>query len=358
MILDPQLLKELMTPEDVELVLDVLGKDYKRIKGKLVGKCPNPAHIDRKPSWDINVQKNSGKFCVHSCFSCGYSGDIVGLVKDTLNLDSRLKALKKLNEILNKTLDEEYLYERNLTHRKKFVEIRKSKKLKFSMPTEWEMIQEHDSYCKYLLSRGITWEIIEKAHIGKCETGYYAKRVVVPIYFNHKPVFFFARNNDKIKTVSKEKRGWYPKHSKSSEYIYPYDWIDFSLDYIIIVEGTFDCLRLWSLGYKNVVCIFGNRIHKTQVDFLKKFKRIILVPDADGELDLKNGESTKGMVMIQTAYEHLIHDAVIEIVNLPRGNDPGDVHPKKLFEAFRNPQKIFKSQKTATEIDYGIKKRK
>lgn len=359
-ILDPQMMKELMTVDDVQMILDVLGIKYRRngIKS-LVAKCPNPAHIDKKPSWDINIQKQNKRFCIHSCFSCGFSGDIIGLVETCMGLKNRFQALKFISNLLNKTLTEEFLYERNLMDKKKFFEIRKIKKLKFKMPEEWELVNEDDEYWDYLTGdkRQLTPEIIERAKLGKCETGYYRKRVVAPIYFNKEVVFFFARNNDDIRTVAKDARGWYPKFSKSSYYVYPYDWLDFDLDYVILVEGVFDCLRLWSMGYKNVVCLFGNKISEIQAQLLFPFKTIILVPDADGELDLEGGASTKGMLMVQYAHERLIHEHQVKVVWIPEGNDPGDVPEKDLKKAFQKMTSIFKKPKGHTVVDYSISKK-
>jgi DNA primase len=355
-IIEPRLLKDMMNEEDVMMVMDILGIQYKHVQGKLVSTCPDPKHNDRKPSWDINVTKGK-KFCIHSCFSCGYSGDIISLIQDRLKHESRLESLKFLSGLMKNKLTEEFMYQRNLNQKMKFFEIRIKKKVKIDLPNEFELVQEGDAYYKYLQkSRRLSDSIIEKAEIGKCMIGYYGKRVVVPIRFQKKIVFFFARNNDNIRNVDKASRGWYPKYCKSSEVVYPYDWLDFDLDYVILVEGVFDCLRLWSIGYKNVVCMFGNKISNAQAKLLEPFKHIIMIPDADGEIDLDKGEATKGMLMVLHAYEKLRFNHKVEWVHIPKDYDPNDVPENILKLAFKNKTGFHSKKKSRIKVDYSIKK--
>lgn len=62
---------------DVTKILDELGIQYHASGEEAKALCPNPRHVDRHPSWYINL--DSG---VHICFSCGYKGPLVRLVRD------------------------------------------------------------------------------------------------------------------------------------------------------------------------------------------------------------------------------------------------------------------------------------
>lgn len=61
---------------DVLRVLDELGIDYRVSGDEATALCPNPRHRDRHPSWSVNLDTGS-----HNCFSCGYRGPLVRLVK-------------------------------------------------------------------------------------------------------------------------------------------------------------------------------------------------------------------------------------------------------------------------------------
>lgn len=56
--------------------LDLLGIDYTIRGDEAIALCPN--HNDSHPSWSVNL--DSG---LHHCFSCGYSGNLRGLVART-----------------------------------------------------------------------------------------------------------------------------------------------------------------------------------------------------------------------------------------------------------------------------------
>lgn len=63
-------------PGDVLACLDELGVRVLKVVGdEAVALCPNPEHRDRKPSWSMNIEDSQ-----HHCFSCGFQGNMVGLV--------------------------------------------------------------------------------------------------------------------------------------------------------------------------------------------------------------------------------------------------------------------------------------
>lgn len=62
---------------DVIAILDELGIQYRLSGDEATALCPSPQHDDRSPSWSINVDTG-----MHNCFSCGYRGPLVRLVRD------------------------------------------------------------------------------------------------------------------------------------------------------------------------------------------------------------------------------------------------------------------------------------
>jgi len=75
----------LVIPADMEGLLESLALD---IDTRLSDEeetwalCPSPNHKDSKASWSINTDTG-----LHSCFSCGYKGNLLGLVLDVTGRD-------------------------------------------------------------------------------------------------------------------------------------------------------------------------------------------------------------------------------------------------------------------------------
>lgn len=70
-------------------ILTALGIGIDKADGdEISALCPmhekRTGRQDSRPSWSINTEKGT-----HHCFSCGYSGHIVGLVADMLDIDFR-----------------------------------------------------------------------------------------------------------------------------------------------------------------------------------------------------------------------------------------------------------------------------
>ena len=81
-----------------------------------------------------------------------------------------------------------------------------------------------------------------------------------------------------------------PQGASVSDVVFPLDKVK-NTNYVILVEGIFDMLNMWQLGYHNTLCIFGasnfsrkkleilDRIGVTRVD-------ILMDPDAPGQMAL------------------------------------------------------------------------
>jgi hypothetical protein len=64
-------------PSDIALTLPELGIDIEKItRGEAWALCPNPKHFDHEASWSINIDTGQ-----HYCFSCGWGGNFLILVK-------------------------------------------------------------------------------------------------------------------------------------------------------------------------------------------------------------------------------------------------------------------------------------
>ena len=70
-------------PSDILLTLNDLGMEIDRvIRDEAWSLCPNPRHPDHDASWSINLDTGE-----HYCFSCGFGGNYIYLVKTIKELD-------------------------------------------------------------------------------------------------------------------------------------------------------------------------------------------------------------------------------------------------------------------------------
>lgn len=329
---------------DLESLLDFLELKYEVLGDELRFNCVNIHHNDRHPSMSINFNPYSEKFGYFSCFGCNLSGSIpklISIVKKCDREEAKEIALKFTTKI---PVDEEVNYEKIILQKKKRV-----RRIKIKLPNEFMPIKlgMKNSYEKYILGRGVLPEDILKYGWGFCPKGLYQKRVVMPVYMKKELVFFYARhitNNDSIYKVKN------PFDSTASKVIFPYDEIDFSLDYVYVVESVFNFFKLKRLGLKNIIVIFGNKIKEWKVKFFKQFKILNLIPDGD-----EGGEQ-----MVKSFFTHLKNDCEIFSVKMIESEDVGSISLSQMKEVLKTSFKVTSSNlfsmKRYCSLDYSIKK--
>jgi DNA primase len=83
-------------------------------------------------------------------------------------------------------------------------------------------------------------------------------------------------------------------------------------DVVIIVEGFFDCLKVWQSGSLNVVALMGSTLSEHQEKLLRPFKSIILFLDGD----------EAGREAAQAIAGRLVHSHFVNVISLPEGKQP------------------------------------
>ena len=92
---------------------------------------------------------------------------------------------------------------------------------------------------------------------------------------------------------------------------------------VIVVEGFFDCLKVWQAGFRSVVALMGSSIYEEQCRMLiQNFRRIRLM--LDGDLAGRHGTSTISRVL--AAYRS------VEVIDLADGIQPDHLAPDSLRE--------------------------
>ena len=113
-----------------------------------------------------------------------------------------------------------------------------------------------------------------------------------------------------------------PQKATVNDILFPLDKVK-NTNYVILVEGIFDMLNMWQLGFKNTLCIFGatnfgrkkleilDRIGVTRVD-------VLMDPDAAGQM-----AATKIITALDSK------NISSRNVKLPVGVDPGELNKRQ-----------------------------
>jgi len=99
-------------------------------------------------------------------------------------------------------------------------------------------------------------------------------------------------------------------------------------DEVIVVEGVFDCVRVWDAGLKNVCTPIGTFFTDEHEMELYKTGVTQYVSGFDNDVGGRNG--TRKVI------ERLKYKFDLTVLDIPEGKDPGDLTPEELLEAYNN----------------------
>lgn len=223
-------------------LIDVLGGYSPKLlsNGQIRMECPfrdNHSSGDGKMSFFLSPDKN----CYH-CFSCGAKGTVVRLLTTKFKVDY-FSAVEMVNLTDYSRTDHE----------------------DFDLDITWSITPPED-----FISRGFTHETLRHFRFGSSD-GW----IIIPFYrdFNHpmELIGYQKRKNIPDRLVLNS------KGFKKKTYLYN---LDTSYEYVVVVEGYSDVMRLYQHGY-NAVALLGADMSKWQAGQLSKFKRVYLALDND-----------------------------------------------------------------------------
>jgi DNA primase len=249
----------------LELIEDVLGEPKKtyETRNQYGYDCPNCMDIKGMDNGDNkgNLEINLNKFVYH-CWSCDISGPL-GRIFD----DYGTKAQKKVYNLIKP----EELKQDDI------------KRPKIRLPEGYTTFQDsnprfipHMEAYRYLQSRGITDEMIERFKIGYTVSGDFAYRIIIPSYNKENVLNYFVA------------RSWVPKKMKyknpsvpKDEIIFNESLIDWDKD-IYLCEGAFDSFFL-----TNSIVMLGKKMSKLLFETLytKANGQVIICCDGDAFQD-------------------------------------------------------------------------
>ena len=249
----------------IELLTDVLGEPHNHYESKaqISFDCPVCAEEkgldsgDRKGNLEINYSKH-----VYKCWACGESHGTHGPLGKLFDKFGTKKQ-KKTYELIKPE-------ELKLEDKKK-VWLRLPEgftKFKDSNPA---FIPHKEAY-KYLTSRGITDDMIEKFNIGYTVKGDFAYRIIVPSYNSEGQLNYFV-----ARSWTKSKMKYKNPTSEKDQIIFREDSINWNQD-IYLVEGVFDSFFL-----DNSIVMLGKKMSKLLFETLYSKANANIVVCTDGD---------------------------------------------------------------------------
>jgi DNA primase len=273
----------------VELLTDVLGepKQHYESKGQISFDCPVCAEEkgldsgDGKGNLEINYIRH-----VYKCWACGETHGTHGPLGKLFDG----YATKQQKKIYNLIKPEE-------------LQLQDKKRVRLRLPEGFTTFKDsnprfipHIEAYKYLLSRGINDEMIEKYSIGYTVQGEFAYRVIIPSFDKDGILNYFVG------------RAWVNKKMKyKNPASVPKDEI------IFLVEGAFDSFFL-----PNPLVMLGKKMSKLIFEtlYLKANANIIICVDGDAWDD--------GLKMYHELNGGRLYNK-IKIVKLPKDKDVCDL---------------------------------
>lgn len=328
--------------------------------------CILPSHRDTAPSANFNKSKG-----LYNCFVCG-GKRFFTLVQELENLPNFSTAVEFVKRQVGYDEDEEYNRIDALIDDAKDLQVEQEEEEKPEYVivdldiSEFENAFDHFSKVK----RRVSKSMIDLWDLKYAVKGYYKGRLVIPIKFNNKIMSFAARDmtgrsekwlkmlkraKDDRLTVTELaelrskyecKKVIYPpildKFDSETKFkimygtaikylMFNYDNAIKNPDYVILVEGAFDAMRLHMWGY-NVVALLGTKLSTYNKSLLlSNFDKIYICLDND----LKENKKNPGQEAALKLVELLEDDIDVMNIILPAGKDPDECSLNEFQECLR-----------------------
>jgi DNA primase len=246
----------------IALVNSVLGTGKPTSRGNYAYQCPFCKH--HKPKLEINFNENEKGENQWHCWACDKKGKKIYQILKSFPLSSDVIADLK-------SLTKGGFIEKQITIEQK-VELPKEFKLLTNI-TQTNIIGRHA--LSYLKSRNITEEDIIKYNIGYCDTGRYAKMVIIPSYDKNGILNFFTGRSFSKDSIIKY------KNPEASRNVIPFElFINWEIPFILC-EGPFDAIAI----KRNAIPLLGKNIQSNLMKQIVKssVEKIYIALDRDAQ---------------------------------------------------------------------------
>lgn len=316
----------------ISSVLDRYGVALRKVNStSLRGKCPLPTHSSEqsRESFGVHVLKNIWA-CQSSSCSAARDGKKGGNVLDfvaVMESCSIREAAQKLHEWFGtSSASAPKKIDSSTAVKKKTVDDAKKGSVGEENKSLTFTLRGIDSSHEYLRLRGLTEETARTFGVGFFPgRGTMNGRVVIPIH-NEKGelVAYAGRTIDDAEPKYKLPTGF--KKSAVLFNLHRVLALESQQDMVIIVEGFFDCMKVWQFGNQNVIALMGSTISVEQSELLKPFEKIILLLDGDQA-------GREGSVAIANT---LHHSHFVKVLSLPAGMQPDQMSSHEVADLFKS----------------------
>ena len=161
----------------------------------------------------------------------------------------------------------------------------------------------------YMAERGLTPETVATFGLGFCAKGTMAGRIVIPIHNAGGELVGYAGRWPGEPPEERPKYKLPAGFKKSAEIFNLHRALQESTEQpLIVVEGFFDVMKLWQLGFKRAVSLMGSSLSAAQEALLKQVtqsdSRIILMFDEDNAG--RKGREQALLRLATFAYVHVV----------------------------------------------------
>jgi DNA primase len=304
--------------------LDVRGIKHSGIN-ELVMRCP--FHDDKMASFAMDLTKGLWK-----CFGCGLEGNFIKFIMLAYHLNyAQANNFIKQRAGLSDDIDvDDMIFLRdldNILNPRSDKEETNDIKVNFTPEIIASMYECEDPY-HYLENRGLDDDTIKYFECGftshwksfKNKKEIHEERVTWPGHDKDGNIIGFIGRTP----VNDDPKYRYTIGYKKADNLFNLHRAKkYANDGLILVEGSFDAMRVHSFGYPNVCAILGAKISNNQAKLLFHMTdKVYLMFDND-----KAGRKAN-----ESALETLQENLDIYYISLENFKDPGEIPDKKTFD--------------------------
>lgn len=181
----------------------------------------------------------------------------------------------------------------------------------------------------YLKKRGLKKDTIEYFGLGYCERGLLKGRIAIPIHNEKGQLIAYAGRVVDDKEIGVENPKYkIPANFKKSLVVFNLHRVieeskQLPLE-LILVEGFFDCFKVWQAGFRNVVALMGNWMSEEQEALIVK------TVGSQGKVTLILDGDKAGREGSEDIIKRLISQVYLKAIFLKEGQEPDNLKEEEI----------------------------